>query len=263
VEPDRPRGMPPLVSPDPLPGGLICRTVSGRLGDGREVVVQHCPSPAEVEAEGLRAIAAAGAPAPAVLGIGRHVLVLEHVAGPPDRAGLGRAIARMHRTTADRYGWHRDNAAGLIPQRNGSCDDWPTFYVERRVRVYLRDRAVPPDLRRRLERAWGGPLPALLPRDPPASLTHGDLWAGNVVGGRWLIDPAVSYPDRELEVAVLEMSRTLPAAVREAYRREWPRAGSFAQRRGALQLHTLLVDVRHFGSASLPRVAAVLESYGW
>ena len=48
------------------------------------------------------------------------------------------------------------------------------------------------------------------------SLTHGDLWTGNVVGGRWLVDPAVAYVDRELELAFLDMA-DLPAKFHDAY----------------------------------------------
>ena len=53
----------------------------------------------------------------------------------------------------------------------------------------------PDELRRRLERACAGPLPELLPRRPPASLTHGDLWTGNVVGGRWF-QLSMTWPAR-------------------------------------------------------------------
>ncbi len=260
---DWPLGLPPLTSTSPLPGGLICSTVRGRLADGRDVVVKRCPYPAEVEADGLWAMAGAGAPVPAVLGVAEHVLVLEHMAGPPDWGGLGSAIARMHRFTGQRYGWHRDNSGGDVTQHNDWCDDWPTFFVERRLRVHLGDPRVPESLRRRLERACDGPLPALLPPQPPASLTHGDLWAGNVVEGRWLIDPAVSFADRELELAFMQMANTLPPVLFNAYHDEWPLDPSYGQRRPALQLHKLLNNVRHFGSRWVPPIEAVLETYGW
>jgi len=237
--------------------------VRGRLADGRDVVVKRCPYPAEVEADGLWAMAGAGAPVPAVLGVAEHVLVLEHMAGPPDWGGLGSAIARMHRFTGQRYGWHRDNSGGDVTQHNDWCDDWPTFFVERRLRVHLGDPRVPESLRRRLERACDGPLPALLPPQPPASLTHGDLWAGNVVEGRWLIDPAVSFADRELELAFMQMANTLPPVLFNAYHDEWPLDPSYGQRRPALQLHKLLNNVRHFGSRWVPPIEAVLETYGW
>ena len=259
-----PPGLAPLVSTEPLKGGFICGTVRGRLADGREVVVKRCPYPAEVEADGLRALGAAGVPVPAVLGVGSQVLVLERVGGPPDWAALGRAIAGLHRTTGDRFGWHRDNFQGITVQPNGWYEDWPSFYVERRVRPHLADARVPGPLRRRIERACEGPLPALLRPRPPASLTHGDLWVGNVIEGRWLVDPAVSFADRELELAYMQLSDSLPAEFWDAYMAEWPPDPGYERRRPALQLHKFLNNIRHFGpDRYVPRIQAVLDTYGW
>src|ERR671922_295530 len=94
-----------------------------------------CPKPAQPEYPAGAALRVA--PVPPVLGSAGQVLVLEAVGGPPDWPALGRAIARMHRTTSDRFGWHRDNFQGMTHQHNDWTDDWPTFYVERRMRVHL------------------------------------------------------------------------------------------------------------------------------
>jgi fructosamine-3-kinase len=259
---DWPEDLPASVRSTVLKGGLICLTTLERLADGREVVVKRCPYPAEVEAEGLHALAAAGAPTPAVLGVAAHVLVLEYVGGPPDWAALGRAIAILHQTTASAYGWHRDNPAGLFDQQNGWCDDWPTFFTQRRILAHLDDPAVPKSIADRLRRACLGPLVEMLPEHPPASLTHGDLWVGNVIGGRWLVDPAVCHADRELDLAFMQ-SGGLPDELFDAYQREWPFESGYERRRPALQLHKLLVGLRHFGPARLPRIEAVLDYYGW
>ena len=193
-----------------------------------------------------------------------HVLVLERVGGPPDWPALGRAIAAMHRRTGSRFGWHRDNFQGRFVQHNGWTDDWPSFYVERRVRVHLADPRLPEPLRRRLERACAGPLPALLRPRPPASLTHGDLWSANVVEGRWLVDPAVSYADRELELAYMHLSNSLPAELLAAYEEAYPPDPGYEERRPALQLHKFLNNIRHFGpDRYVPRIEAVLDGYGW
>ena len=261
-QPDWPEELPRSVGSELLKGGLICTTTRERLADGRDVVVKVCPYPAEVEAEGLRALAAAGAPTPAVLGTAGKVLVLEYVSGPPAWAALGRAMATVHGTTADRFGWHRDNPAGRFDQQNAWSDDWPTFFVRRRILAHLDDPQVPPALADRLRTACAGPLLDLLPTDSTPSLTHGDLWFGNVVDGHWMVDPAVCFADRELDLAFMESGR-LPAEFFDAYQREWPFEPGYPERRVALQLHKILVGLRHFGAARIPRLQAALDHYGW
>lgn len=251
------------VSEEPLGGGYIGRTTRATLADGRTAVVKRCPYPAQQEADGLRALGAAGAPVPAVLGVGAHTLVLEYVAGEPDWPRLGRAVARLHRHTADRFGWPIENYHGRFPQDNTWSGSWPDFYVQRRVAPQLHRAELPADLRARIEAACAGPLPALLRPDPPASLTHGDLWPGNMIDGRWLVDPAVSYADRELDLAYLSLSNEVPPEFTAAYRAEYPPDPGFEERRPALLLHKHLVNVRHFGERALPRLWTLLEHYGW
>ena len=260
---DWPAGLPLPMHEEPLAGGYISATSRARLPDGRLVVVKRCPYPVGQEADGLRALAASGVPVPVVVGAGERVLVLEWVSGEPDWIGLARAVAAMHRRTAAQFGWHIDNYVGRFPQDNTWCDDWPTFYVEHRVIPQLERADIPADLRQRVEAACAGPLRELLRPHPVPSMTHGDLWRGNVIDGRWLIDPAVSFADRELDVAYLSLSGDLPDEFLGTYLEECPVDDSFAERRSALLLHKHLVNVRHFGGRVLPRLAAALDEYGW
>jgi fructosamine-3-kinase len=236
-----------------------------RLANGRAAVVKATPYPADIEAEGLLALGAADAPVPAVLGVGDRVLVLAHVAGTPDWAGVGHKLAALHRHVAEtgRFGWCRDNLIGPLPQRNGWIGSWPVFYAERRIRPLLDAPALPPRQRRRLEAALDGPLQELLDSAPPASLIHGDLWSGNVVDGRWLIDPAVCYADREHELAFMTVFGGFPPALFEAYEAAWPLVDGWQRRRPALQLYHLLVHVRLFGAGYVGAVSARLDQLGW
>ena len=259
-----PADLPPPVADEPLPGGWVCDTRRARLADGREVVVKRSPYPADTEAEGLRALADAGVPVPDVLSARGNVLVLALVRGTPDWPLLGRAVAALHRTAGPAYGWHRDNRAGRFVQHNGWLTDWPTFYAEHRVRAYLGDPAVPADLRDRLHRACDGPLPALLPTSPPPVLTHGDLHAGNVVDGRWVVDPEVSYADRELDLAYMHASDSLPPPFWAAYERGTALRGGYDAGVRPWSLHHLLLQIRHFEPERFrPGVEGVLDRYGW
>lgn len=261
--PDLPAGLGPVSTAQPLSGGHVSRIWQARLADGREVIVKRTPGvEAELEAEGLDALAAAGAETPQVLAADAEILVLEHVRGQGEPAALGRTLAMVHRSTADRFGWHRDNVIGPLPQRNDQSEDWPSFFVQHRVADHLADPAVPSSLRARLEAACDGPLQALLAHDPAPSLIHGDLWSGNVVGSRWLIDPAVHHADRELELAFMALFGGFPSLVWEAYSEAWPLDDGWERRRPALQLHHLLVHVRLFGGSYVGAVAARLDQLG-
>lgn len=261
---DWPGSLPRPVEVALVKGGWVGTTWRARLADGATVIVKQTPYPADAEVDGLGALADAGVPTPPVLGFAGGTLVLELVTGPADWAGLGVAIARMHGVTGERYGWHRDNQAGRFVQPNAWLDDWPTFFVERRVRAHLADPSVPAEFRLRLERACDGPIQALLPDRPARSLTHGDLWPGNTVEGRWVIDPEVSFADRELDLAYMEMAgEPFPAQFWGAYREALPFPEGYEERRRLLELHHRLLQVRHFGDSQVPALDALLAHHGW
>jgi fructosamine-3-kinase len=225
--------------------------------DGVPVHIKTTTYDARLEAEGLAALADAGAPVPEVISVDEHRLVLRSVTGPPAWRFLGAAMARAHRATADSFGWHRDNVIGSLPQHNGRHEDWPTFYIERRLRPWM--PSLPSAVRHRLEDLCTGLLPELLDHDSSPSLLHGDLWSGNVVEGAWLIDPAVHYGDRELDLAFATVFGGIPAEFFDGYREEWPLDPAWERRRPALQLYHLLVHVELFGRSYLPMIAARLE----
>lgn len=75
---------------------------------------------------------------------------------------------------------------------------------------------------------------------------------------------AVSFADRELQVADLQLSTGLPAELVEAELAAWPLDPGSEQRRPALWLHQFLNTIGHVGpERSVSRIEAVLDSYGW
>ena len=81
----------------------------------------------------LRAIAASGAPAPAVLAVSDEALVIELIptGGSLSRAwaSLGLVLARLHATSGARHGWPTDYAFGHVVR----CRKAPTYPGERGV----------------------------------------------------------------------------------------------------------------------------------
>ena len=164
------------------------------------------------EAAMLRALAAAGVPAPAVEGEHEGVLLLEYV--PNDGLFSPRAwgdvadqVRRLHQTRSELYGWPVDYAIGTVALDNRESRDWPRFWGEQRLlaTAALLDRP----WRERVERLVAR-IDDLLPPDPPPSLLHGDMWTGNILvrDGQLvgLIDPACYHGDAEVDLAMLAFS---------------------------------------------------------
>ena len=60
---------------------------------------------------------------------------LENLGGLRSSEGkLGEQLARMHlheNSTVTKFGFHTPTCCGSIPQSNGWCEDWPTFYASK------------------------------------------------------------------------------------------------------------------------------------
>jgi fructosamine-3-kinase len=224
-------GMGDVVTLAPTSGGLTALAGTATRADGSTVFVKTLIEPPAddlflAEAEGLVALRELGnVPTPDVILASQELVVLSGLlARPRDEAfweQFAYVLARLHTTTTHpRFGWHRDNWLGRLPQRNGWNDDGFVFFAENRLLRWLSEPRVDAALdaadRAALERLCHR-LPELLP-DRPACLTHGDLWAQNVMatadGQPALIDPAVSYMWADVDLAHLWLTAPPPEARR-------------------------------------------------
>jgi fructosamine-3-kinase len=263
-----------VVSTAPVAGGDINDAFRVALADGREVFVKaHRAAPVGMfpaEADGLAWLAAGPLRLPRVLAVGASRLALEWLAlaAPRSRAclgALGRGLAALHRTGAPAFGYPRDNFLATLPQANAAAPDWPTFYVERRLRPLCELGAA----RGRLP-VLGHALDALAarpdrfgPPEPPARL-HGDLWWGNVAAiadAPVLIDPAVYGGHREIDLAMLALFGRPSARTLAAYDEVWPRADGHEERVALYQLFPLLVHAVLFGGGYAASAEAAARRY--
>lgn len=252
-----------LAETRPMAGGDLSQCLRLRLQDGREAVAKTGPAPRE-EARMLAAIAATGAPAPAVLAVDTTLLVLEALpdtgAGLGAEADLGRVVARLHAAAGERYGWHADYVFGSVAIENAWSDDWPAFWGERRLLCHAGHLPVP--LFQRVERL-AGDLRSRLPERPRAALLHGDLWSGNVLtaGDRvsGLIDPACYYGHAEVDLAMLSLFGRPGPAFRIACGPSEPGA---SERAAIYKLWPALVHRRLFGAGYDGLVEGLLEAAG-
>jgi fructosamine-3-kinase len=219
----------------------------------------------EAEAAMLRAIFAAGVPAPAVEGEHDGVLLLEHV--PNDGlfsarawADIGVQVRRLHDRTGETYGWPVDYAIGTVALDNREGGDWPAFWGEQRLvaTAALLDRP----WRERVDRL-AARLGDRLPTEPLPALLHGDLWSGNILvrDGRLaaLIDPACYHGDAEVDLAMLALFSTPPDDFWDGYGALEP---GWRERQPIYQLFPALAHVRLWGSGYFAMVDRLLAAAG-
>ena len=241
-----------------LSGGDLSAVHRLRLADGGSAIAKQGHLVSE-EAVMLEAIAASGAPAPAVLALADDLLLIEempndaHVAGSWDH--LAETLNTLHASIGHGYGWPSDYAFGRVAIPNGATQGWPTFWAERRLRCHLPH--LPAALARRLERL-ADRLPDLLPEHPAPALLHGDLWGGNVLvsGGRVtaLIDPASYHGHREVDAAMLTLFDAPTPRFFDALALET----GWQARQPIYRLWPLLAHLRLFGSSYAGAVEAAL-----
>jgi len=181
-------------------------------------------------------------------------------------AQLGEHLAAMHRITADRFGWTRDNTIGSTPQINTQEQSWIDFWHKRRLR---------PQLELAAERGHRGRIQILgerlLERMPALfsghrvwpALLHGDLWGGNAAatqdGTPLIFDPAVYYGDREADVAMTELFGGFPSSFYSAYRAAAPLSAGYAVRRELYNLYHVLNHLNLFGGAYLKQSESMMD----
>lgn len=234
------------------------------------------PGMFEAEARGLRLLYEADAiRIPRVIGTGRRVpwqfIIMEFISGA-NRARnfwdlLGRQLASLHRTTRQSYGLDHDNYIGSLRQLNTPRDSWVEFFINQRLQVQLKlaadTRRIGPSVLKRFEQLYTR-LPGILVDEPP-SLLHGDLWGGNLIvdekGEPVLIDPAVYYGNREIDLAMTTLFGGFDERFYAAYNEAFATASGLAERLDIYNLYPLLVHVNLFGEGYLGQVDAILRAY--
>jgi fructosamine-3-kinase len=234
------------------------------------------PSMFEAEADGLRRLRDAGPlRVPEVIAHGEDhddsFLLMEWVesgnSGPAFWADFGCGLAQLHRHTQEHFGLDRQNYIGSLVQRNAPAGEWPSFFIHQRLEPQLklaRDRKrVEAGMAFRFERLFHQ-LDKLFPAEPPA-LLHGDLWSGNFLcdsqGRPVLIDPAVYYGHREMDLAMTKLFGGFDEALYTAYHAEWPLEKGWVERVDLCNLYPLLVHVNLFGGGYVEQVEAVLRRF--
>ena len=180
---------------------------------------------------------------------------------------FGKNLAKMHQMTADSFGLDHDNFIGSMEQINKKHTNWSDFYASQRLeplvrKAYHKDHLNKNELQ--LFEVFYRKLKDLIPREEPA-LLHGDLWQGNLIhdefSGPVLIDPAVYYGHREMDLSMLELFGSIPESTMDAYQQAFPLEKGLKDRKDIHQLYPLLVHLLLFGESYLQAIQQTLKKY--
>ncbi len=212
---------------------------------------------------------------PQVLGVGTSdnipYLLLEFIQPskrkPDYWKDFGKKLARLHQVNTENYGLNYNNFIGSLTQNNTEKPKWIDFYIENRLKHQLKigksKKLISAAIEEKFERLFEK-LPDLLIEEKP-SLLHGDLWTGNVMtdtqGYVCLLDPAIYYGNREIELASTQLFGGFEPDFFSAYFQDYPMKKGFEKRFEIYQLYPLLVHVNLFGEKYLPALNSILKKH--
>jgi fructosamine-3-kinase len=180
---------------------------------------------------------------------------------------LAEGLAELHMCNAAEFGWDTANYISILPQRNKRQAAWYMFFIEERLEPMIQralfhgliDGAFLEQFRRIYPKIAG-----IFPKELPAFL-HGDLWQGNVLvngsGAPALIDPAVYFGHREMDLAFSKLFGGFDEDFYEAYDQVFPLEPGFDERVEVYNLYPLLVHLNLFGSGYLAGIKKTVRRF--
>ena len=204
---------------------------------------------------------------PNVLCFDDDFLILEFI--PPSNPNnafwevFGQKLALMHKQTHSKFGLDFDNYIGSLYQDNTQNKNWTEFFIQNRLQAQLSIGNFSGTLLSDIDKLFQK-LPNLFPNEKPA-LLHGDLWSGNFLAKNgdtpMLIDPAIYYGNREMDIAMSKLFGGFNSDFYFAYNESRPLENGWGERMQICNLYPLLVHVNLFGGAYINQVKNILSYY--
>lgn len=202
---------------------------------------------------------------------GIQILILEWIeqGGKSDTfwETFGRQLAALHHVQHDECGLASDNYMGALPQHNTPTGSWTEFFIHQRlqpqVKLALSHQMLEPAHAAQFEKLYQR-LGVIFPAEPPV-LLHGDLWSGNFLcdekGKPVLIDPAVYYGHRSMDMAMTTLFGGFDASFYESYNYHFPLPENYRQQREVCNLYPLLIHLNLFGKSYLADILNTIRQY--
>lgn len=180
---------------------------------------------------------------------------------------FGLHLANLHRVSNSFFGYDSDNYFASLVQDNQPSAHWVDFLILRRLEPLVRLNVDEGRISKLTIRSIEGlykQLDSIFPPEPPA-LLHGDLWSGNFIRSKTgipaLIDPAVYFGHREMEMAMTLLFGGFNEAFYRVYEESFPLEKDWRKRAGIAQLYPLLFHAYKFGGNYIAEVKKVVADF--
>ena len=202
---------------------------------------------------------------------GTSFLLLEFIQSSTQRnhfwEELGVKLAKLHQHTNTQFGLDHDNYIGALKQQNTLHGSWVDFFIHERLQPQIalakNNNEIDDATFYQFEKLFNH-LAEIFPEEPP-SLLHGDLWSGNFMvdekGSPVIMDPAVYYGHREMDIAMTKLFGGFDASFYDSYNEVFPLKKGWEDRLEICNLYPLMVHVNLFGGSYLRQVKQVLKQF--
>ncbi len=180
---------------------------------------------------------------------------------------FGEQLATLHRVTNERFGFDEDNYMGSLPQANNFTVNWSDFFIQCRLQPQIKlaiDRTLLQKTHVASFESLFKNLDSIFPVEMPA-LVHGDLWSGNFRCNDQslpvLIDPAIYFGHRSMDLGMTTLFGGFDKAFYEAYHYHFPLPSNYGDQWEVCNLYPLLIHLNLFGSSYLYEIEGTLKRF--
>ncbi len=265
-----------IVTSHSLGGGCIADSQVIKTESGKKYFIKKyaLPNIHKAEANGLTELAKPNViKIPEVIFYDDEILILEFIQEGKKKNNFfedfGRQVAKLHKFTAEKFGFYEDNYCGSTPQKNiPTNDDWTEFYFNNRLlfqyKLAEKNNYVTAELKSSFLKLESKIIKIIQTEEKPA-LLHGDLWGGNYIvdenGNACLIDPAVYYGNREADLAMTKIFGGFDSLFYEAYQKEFPLPDGWQYRENIYKLYHIFNHLNLFGMTYYNQVMELINFY--
>lgn len=221
----------------------------------------------DLEKKGLEMLASAQSiQTPKIISIESEYLLMDFIetvsVNTSSWEEAGRAIAELHQISSKSFGLDYNNFIGTLVQDNKQKDMWVDFYINQRIYPQLLSGNFPLSTINLFEKFFIN-VENFFPEECP-SLLHGDFWQGNFLmstDGIFLIDPAIYFGFREMDIAMTKLFGGFNNRFYEAYHEYFPLAEGWKDRVDICNLYPLLLHANLFGGSYHSQLISIVKRF--